>query len=212
MSSPRSKAKPTHWRPRPPRSPRPKPRSPPSARRSNSSGVTAYRPPAVRPPRCEASWSRCVAPSSAVRPSNNELSPAWPVCARSSRPCRTKPIGCATTSLRPNNPSCRSSRRSTTPSDVAPMAKRRWPRPKKLIARPRATCTRRVHAPKPWLWRSTRLGRAPAPNGWPMSTVCSAPCSTSSRSMPAGRPLSKPPPARPSRPSSSKDGTPLGEP
>ena len=45
-------------------------------------------------------------------------------------------------------------------------------------------------------WRSTRLMPGPAPSGSPMSTVCSAHCSISSRSTPVGR--------RPSRPRSVK--------
>ncbi len=72
----------------------------------------------------------------------------------------------------------------------------------------RVPCTRRSAG----VWRSTKPGPAPAPNGWPTSTVCSAPCSTSSRSMPVGKQRSKRPPARRSPPWSSRDATPPAEP
>ena len=56
-------------------------------------------------------------------------------------------------------------------------------------------------------WHSTRPANAPAPTTSPSSTACSAPCSTWSRSSPAGRRRSRPPSPRRSTPWSSPTST-----
>ena len=183
---------------RPPSWPRPRRRWPPSASASSASGPTACAAPSGAGRRGAGRAGRAArrASSAASGELARDAGPARRLTDKSARLADEaerlrRELGAAEQAELPAGRGARRRRAA-----AGRRRGRRWPRPRTPTARPRPTTTPGWPGPRPWPWPSTRPAPAPAPSAWPTSTACSARCSTWSRSTPAGRPPSRPPPAR----------------
>ncbi len=184
-------------RPQPPL-PTPKRRWPRSGSASSRTGARASLHSPVRLPASGASWPRCAPRSSGPTTTAVVWRPdgrRWPIASSDSGRRWTRPnVNAPRPTLR-----CRRSGPLSTPRPLpASTPSRRWVLPSSWRSMPRPITPHGRLGSRRCRWRSTRLASAPVRSTWPGWTGCSAPCWTWSRSTPAGRTPSKPPPARPS--------------
>ena len=170
---------------------------PPTATSRRPRGPRAWWPPPAGPPRCGASWPLC-GPS--VERGDQERARVAErleaVAARSDPPRRGGRAAAPelTEAERGRGRPRRCGRGRRRGRGPRPRPQRR---PRRIAAeRPRASGTAGPHGPRPWPWPSTRPGRRPAWTASPTIVGSWAPCSTWSRSTRAGRPPSRPLPAR----------------